>query len=71
MRTGFILAGLILVAVGAAAFFGKLNFTQDKQVLKVGDFSATVKEQKTVPQWLGGIGVLVGLGLIVVGAARK
>lgn len=71
MRTGLILAGLILVAIGIAAFAGKLNFSQDKEVLKIGDFSATVQQQKTVPQWLGGTGVLVGLGLIVVGAARK
>ena len=71
MRTGLILAGLMLIAVGIAAFLGKLNFTQDKEVLKVGDFSATVQQQKTVPQWLGGIGVLVGVGLVVVGAVRK
>ncbi|NCT69238.1 MAG: hypothetical protein GXC76_16540 [Rhodanobacteraceae bacterium] len=71
MRTGLILAGLMLIAVGIAAFLGKLNFTQDKEVLKVGDFSATVQQQKTVPQWLGGIGVLLGVGLVVVGAVRK
>ncbi|MGA9421569.1 MAG: hypothetical protein WBW61_04350 [Rhodanobacteraceae bacterium] len=71
MRTGLIVAGIIIVALGVAAFLGKFNFNQDQQVLKIGDVSATVQKEKTVPQWIGGIGVLVGLGLIVVAATRK
>jgi hypothetical protein len=71
MRTGFIIAGIIIAALGVAAFLGKFNFNHDKEVLKIGDVSATVQEQKTVPQWLGGVGVLVGLGLVVVGVTRK
>lgn len=71
MRIGLILAGLILAAVGVAAFTGNFNFTQNKEVVKIGGLSASVKEDKTVPQWIGGVGVLVGLGLIVVGAMRK
>ena len=71
MRIGLILAGIILAAVGFAAFTGNLNFNQDKEVVKIGGLSASVKQEKTVPQWLGGLGVLVGLGLIVAGATRK
>jgi len=71
MRIGLILAGIILAAIGVAAFTGSLNFTQDKEVVKIGGLSASVKQEKTVPQWLGGIGVLVGLGLVVLGATRK
>ena len=71
MRMGLIIAGILLIALGAAAFTGSLNFTKDKEVLKVGEFSATVKQEKTVPQWLGGVGALVGLGLVAAGAMRK
>jgi hypothetical protein len=71
MRIGLILAGIILAAVGIAAFTGQLNFTQDKEVVKIGGLSASVKQEKSVPQWLGGVGVLVGLGLIAAGAMRK
>lgn len=71
MRIGFIIAGIILIAVGAAGFTGNLNFTQDKEVVKVGGLSASVKQDKTVPQWAGGAGVLIGLGLLVAGAMRK
>jgi hypothetical protein len=71
MRIGLIVAGILVAALGIAGFLGKLNFNHDKEVLKVGDFSATVQEEKTVPQWLGGIAVLVGAGLVVAGVARK
>jgi hypothetical protein len=71
MRMGLIIAGILLIAVGVAAFTGNLNFTKDKEVLKIGEFSATVKQEKTVPQWIGGIGALVGLGLVAAGAMGK
>lgn len=71
MRIGLILAGLILAAVGVAAFTGQLNFTEDKEVVKIGGLSASVKQERSVPQWIGGLGVLVGLGLVVAGAMRK
>jgi hypothetical protein len=71
MRTGFIIAGIIIAALGIAGWMGKLNFNHDKEVLKIGDLSAKVQEEKTVPQWLGGIAVLVGAGLVVVGAMRR
>ena len=70
MRIGLILAGLILAAVGIAAFSGQLNFTEDKEVVKIGGLSASVKQERSVPQWIGGLGVLVGLGLVVAGAMR-
>ncbi|HEY6940785.1 hypothetical protein [Dokdonella sp.] len=71
MRIGLILAGVILVAIGAAAFTGNLDFTHDREVVKVGDLSASVKEEKSVPQWLGAVGVIAGLGLLAAGALRR
>lgn len=71
MRTSLIIAGIIIAALGVAGFLGKLNFTDQEEVLKIGDLSAKVEQERTVPQWLGGVAVLVGLGLIVVGVTRK
>ncbi len=71
MRIGLILAGILLIAIGFAGFTGKINFTQDKEVVKIGGLSASVKQEKSVPQWLGGLGVLVGLGLVIASATRK
>jgi hypothetical protein len=71
MRIGLIVAGILIAAFGIAGFLGKLNFNHDKEVLKIGDLSAKVQEEKSVPQWLGGVAVLVGAGLVVAGAMRK
>ena len=71
MRIGLILAGVILIAVGAAGYTGNLNFTQNKEVVKVGGLSASVKQEKSVPEWIAGVAALVGLGLVVAGAIRK
>ena len=71
MRIGLILAGLIVAGLGVGALLGKFQYTQNKEVLKVGDvFSAQVQEQKTVPQWAG-IAGLVGGGLLVLGGALR
>lgn len=71
MRIGLILAGIILIVVGAAGFTGNLNFTQDKEVVKIGGLSASVKQDRSVPEWIGGLAALVGLGLVAAGAIRK
>ncbi len=71
MRMGLIIVGVIVAALGIAALTGNLDFTRDKEVLKVGELSASVSKQETVPTWAGGIGVLVGLGLVAAGAMRK
>lgn len=71
MRSALIVVGVLIVAISIAVLLGKLDFTQDKEVLKVGEISATVKKEETVPQWLGGLGVLVGAGLVAAGAMRR
>lgn len=71
MRTSLIIAGILIAALGVAGFLGKLNFTEREEVLKIGDLSAEVERERTMPQWLGGVAVLVGLGLVVAGATRK
>ncbi len=71
MRIGLIIAGLVLIVGGAAAWMGKFEYTKDKEVAKIGGLSATVSTDRTVPQWVGGIAALVGIGLVAAGAMRK
>lgn len=71
MRMGLIIGGILLAAIGVAAFTGNFNFTSKEKVIEIGDLSASVDKTRTVPQWIGGVAVLVGLGLVVVGATRK
>ncbi|HUF36505.1 MAG TPA: hypothetical protein VMN37_11185 [Gemmatimonadales bacterium] len=65
------LAGLALIAVGAFILFRGLTYTADRSVIKVGEFEASVEEQRAVPAWLGGLAVVAGLVLVVAGSRRR
>jgi hypothetical protein len=71
MRIGLIIAGLILVIGGVLAWMGEFEYTKDKHVASVGSLTASVQTERTVPQWIGGVAALVGVGLIAAGAMRK
>ncbi len=71
MRIGLIIAGLLIAALGVGVLMGKLQYTQNKEVLKIGDLSAKVQEQQPAPQWLGIAGLVLGGVLVLGGALRK
>jgi hypothetical protein len=71
MRIGLFIAGLVLIVGGVMAWMGKFEYTKDKEVAKIGGLSATVSTDRTVPQWIGGVAALVGVGLLAAGAMRK
>jgi hypothetical protein len=56
-------AGLFVLINGA-------SFTKDKTVLKAGPLEANVKQQESVPPWVGGAALVVG-GILVVAGLRK
>lgn len=71
MRSIFFVIGIVLIIGGVAAWLGEFQYTHDKEVAKIGGLSASFSQEKTVPQWIGGVAVLVGVGLIAIGAMRK
>jgi len=71
MRVALLVIGLLLVIGGVAAFFGMIEYPHDTHAVQVGPLSASVTREKTVPQWLGGLVALVGIGVLAAGATRK
>ena len=71
MRMGLFIAGIILIIGGVMAWMGQFEYTKDKHVASVGNLTASVQTERTVPQWIGGIAALVGVGLLAAGAIRK
>jgi hypothetical protein len=65
------LAGLALLLLGGFILFRGLSYTSQKSVLKVGDFHATMEERQTVPPWVGAVGVVGGIVLLVAGSRRR
>ncbi len=60
-------AGVLLVLAGGYILTKGFSVTTNRDTLKVGPLEATVKEERSVPPWLGGVGVAAGLVLIIAG----
>lgn len=70
MRIGLIIAGLVVAVLGVAILVGRFSVPTDREVVKIGDFSASVQEERSVPAWAGGVVLVIGLGLAAAGAMR-
>ena len=67
----FILAGIVMLGLGAFVLLRGASFTSHRDVLKVGDVKVTADEQRSIPPWVGGAAMLVGVALIVAGTRKR
>jgi len=67
----FIIAGIVLLGLGAFVLLRGASFTSRRDVLKVGDVKITADEQQSIPPWVGGGAMLVGVALIVAGTRKR
>jgi hypothetical protein len=65
MRTSLV-AGLILIAAGIFLILRPLHYPSDRSVVKLGSFEAKVEQDRTVPEWVGGL--VLGAGVVLLGA---
>ncbi len=66
-----VIAGIVVLVLGAFVFFRGLSFSSRHDVLKVGDLKVTATEQQFIPPWVGGAAMVLGVGLIVAGARKR
>ena len=69
MRLGVIL-GIILVALGAWAATGNAAYKTKRDVVAIGDFKASVREEHRVPPWVGYLGIGAGI-VVLMGTVRR
>ena len=65
------IAGALLIAAGLYALIKPPTYSSEQSVMKFGDFEAKVRQDKTVPPWIGGAALGLGCVLVVVGLNRK
>jgi hypothetical protein len=70
MRTSLI-AGLVILALGAFVLLRGASFTSRRDVLKVGDVKVTANERQSIPPWVGWAAVLAGVVIIGAGARQR
>lgn len=66
-----ILAGLVVLCLGAFLFFRGGTVTTRRDVLEVGDVKVTANEERSIPPWVAGAALVVGATLIVAGARKR
>jgi drug/metabolite transporter (DMT)-like permease len=66
MRTSLI-AGLVLIAAGIFLIVRPPHYSSQQSVVKLGQFEANVREERSVPGWVGGI--VLGAGVVLLGTA--
>lgn len=71
MRVPALVVGILLLIAGGLISAGMFSFTDTKEVLKIGDASLKVSQQKTPDRTLGYVLLGVGALVTVAGALSK
>jgi multidrug transporter EmrE-like cation transporter len=72
MSSTKIIAIVLIIAGVLGLAYGKFSYTKETHDAKVGpvEFSVNDKETVNVPQWAGIGAIVIGAGLLLVGARR-
>jgi hypothetical protein len=71
MRTPALVIGILLLIVGGLISAGVFSFTDTREVLRIGDASLEVSQQKKPDRTLGYVLLAVGAVVTVLGAVSK
>jgi len=66
-----IIVGVVILGLGGFVLLQGANFTTRRNVLRVGDVKITADEQQTIPPWVGGAAMVMGVSLIVAGMRKR
>jgi len=66
-----VIVGIVVAGLGAFILMKGLSYRSQNNIISVGDIHASVSEQHTIPAWVGGAAIAVGVVLIVSGAGRR
>ena len=61
------ISGLVLIVVGLWIINRPPTYSRDERVLKFGDIEAKMQQQRSVPEWAGGIALGAGIVIVLVG----
>jgi hypothetical protein len=71
MRAILFIVGILLLVGGLWVIFGHGGYTQTDTLLQIGSAKFTATHQKTIPEWVGISGIVVGVLLVLGGMFSK
>jgi hypothetical protein len=63
--------GLVLVALGVFVLWKRPAYTSQEDVVKFGDFKASVNTEKPIPAGWGAAAIAAGVVLLLAGARKR
>ena len=66
-----LLAGLVLIAAGIFLILRPPHYASEQSVLKLGSLEAKMQQERTLPEWVGGIVLGAGIGLLGAGLLKR
>ena len=66
-----VIAGIAIVGLGGYVLLKGLTYRSQSNVLKVGDLQVSAEERRSIPPWVGVLGIVGGLVLIGTGVGRR
>lgn len=66
-----LIAGLVLIAAGIFLILRPPHYASEQSVFKFGDLEAKMQQERTLPEWVGGVVLGAGLGLLGAGLLRR
>lgn len=66
-----LIAGILLMTIGAFIVFRGLSYGSQHSVIQIGDMKASIDAQRPVPTWVGGVAIAGGALLVGAGMRRR
>ena len=63
--------GVVLIVAGVFVLWRRPTYPTHQDVVRIGDFKASVDEREAVSPWWGVAGIAVGTVLLLVGDRRR
>lgn len=64
------LVGVLLVAAGGYLLWKRPTYSTRQDVVQIGDFKASVKQQQGIPLWVGGGLLALGVACLLLPSRR-
>jgi hypothetical protein len=66
---GALIGGVVLLLLGSFIVIEGVSYTSEESVFKLGGIEAKMRQERRIPQWIGGLGL--GAGFVLVGIGFK
>jgi hypothetical protein len=65
------IVGSILIAIGLWFIIRPPSYSREESVFKLGNIEAQMRQEHSIPGWVGGIAVGAGVVLVAMGLKRR